>query len=126
PHEAYFEMMLDAGVIGLALVLPIYLLCLKRSAGLFLDKTDMLYETAGAMGLALLLALLIASFGAQTLYPREGVVGMWAALGMAFRISVDRARQREMGDDEGEYGEATVETDDLPYVDAGQETLAGA
>ena len=46
-----------------------------------------------AAALALLLALLIASFGAQTLYPREGVVGMWAAIGVAMRVSVERAAQ---------------------------------
>ena len=125
PHEAYLEMLLDAGIIGLACVLPIYLLCLKRSTGLFLDRTDIYYETAGAVGMALLLALLIASFGAQTLYPREGVVGMWAALGVALRLSVERQRQWEMGDDENEFAEVTVETDGMPYVDSGRETMAG-
>jgi len=124
PHEAYLEMMLDAGVIGLALVLPIYLLCLKWSLSLFRDRTDVLYETAGAMGVALLLALLLASFGAQTLYPREGVVGMWAALGIALRMWTDRAHQRE-NEGELEYAEATVETDGPPFGDGQRETMAG-
>lgn len=96
PHEAYLEMMLDNGIIGLLCVLPLFLIALKTSAGLFLDRTSPLYEAAGGVALALLLALLLASFGAQTLYPREGVVGMWAALGVALRVSVERARRRSM------------------------------
>jgi O-antigen ligase len=124
PHEAYLEMMLDAGVIGLACVLPLFLLCLKWSAGLFMDKTNIFYEAAGGIALALLLALLIASFGAQTLYPREGVVGMWAALGVVMRLAVERMRQRNQEEDQ-EFAEATVETDGSPFAGPGRETMAG-
>lgn len=108
PHEAYLEMMLDNGVIGLLCVLPIYLISLKRSAGLFMDRTDIYFEAAGAVAMALVLALLIASFGAQTLYPREGVVGMWAAIGIALRLSVERARQREEAFEGSDAVEAEV------------------
>lgn len=94
PHEAYLEMLLDNGIIGFLCIVPLYFIALKRSAGLFLDRSDKLYEAVGGAALALLLALLLASFGAQTLYPREGVVGLWAAIGLAFRVSVERAYQR--------------------------------
>jgi len=103
PHEAYFEMLLDNGVIGFLAIVPLFYIALKRSAGLFLDRTEPLYEAVGGAALALLLALLFASFGAQTLYPREGVVGMWAAIGVALRLSVDR-EHRQSG--EGTFGES--------------------
>lgn len=114
PHEAYLEMLLDNGIIGLMCVLPIYFIALKRSCGLFFDRSNILCEAAGGAALALVLALLIAGFGAQTLYPREGVVGMWAAIGVAFRVSAERERKRLEGDD------STVldaeEVDEMEYV----------
>lgn len=105
PHEAYLEMLLDNGLIGFFCVVPIYFIAIKRSAGLFLDRSDPIYEAAGGTALALVLALLLAAFGAQTLYPREGVVGMWAAIGIALRVWVERAR-RDAG--EPAFGEEEV------------------
>jgi O-antigen ligase len=117
PHEAYLEVLLDNGVIGFICMMPIFFLLLGKSAGLFLDRSDVLYEAAGGVAVALLLALFIAAFGAQTFYPREGVVGMWAALGVALRVFVDRTRQRE----ESSYSEdeeATVHVEEADPVGA--------
>jgi hypothetical protein len=101
-------MLLDNGVIGFLCIVPIFFIAMKRSTGLFLDRNDAYYETAGGVALSLLLSLLIASFGAQTLYPREGVEGMWAAVGIAMRLSVERERRNSMPDDpeEQEFEEA--------------------
>ena len=49
-------------------------------------------SAAGGVCLALVLALLIAAIGSQTFYPREGSVGMWAAIGLMLRMSVQRER----------------------------------
>jgi len=131
PHEAYFEMLLDNGIVGFCCVVPIFFIALKRSAGLFLDRNDPIYEAVGGVALALLLALFIAGLGAQTFYPREGVVGMWAALGVAMRLSEERERQNETEDgdidEDGdvEFDEPTVDTDGMPYADSGHETMAG-
>jgi O-antigen ligase len=106
PHNAYLEMLLDAGWVGLGLVLPIYLLALWHGVRLFRDRRSRICVAAGGMGLALVLALLFASVGAQTLYPREGTVGMWCAMGLLFRISVERARRSPLilGDDRRSTG----------------------
>jgi O-antigen ligase len=90
PHNAYLEMLLDNGIIGFACVVPIFWILLGHSVTVFRGPEDRLFEVAGAIGLALLLALLVASMGAQTLYPREGMVGMWAALGVAARVWIER------------------------------------
>jgi O-antigen ligase len=90
PHNAYLEILLDDGVLGFIAALPIYLFMLVRSYRLFLDHENPMCEIVGGVSLALLLALLIAGVGAQTFYPREGVVGMWAALAIALRISIHR------------------------------------
>lgn len=90
PHNAYLEYLLDNGVLGFLFGMPIYGYLFLRNFQLFRDKDDPLYEIAGGTGLCLLMSLLIAGMGAQTFYPREGVVPMWAALAVALRIWVQR------------------------------------
>ena len=126
PHEAYLEMLLDNGIIGLLGIIPIYFLALKRGTSLFLDRSEKQYEAAGGAALALVLALLFASFGAQTLYPREGVVGMWAAVGVAFRVYENRERKRWGDDDElVEENEKTEEFEEASYVETPRMALDG-
>jgi O-antigen ligase len=127
PHEAYLEMLLDNGIVGLLCVIPIYFIALKRSGSLFLDRTDMVYETAGAFAMALLLALLIAAFGAQTLYPREGVVGMWAAIGVALRVSLERER-KQWEDETATLEDAGIvdEVEDVNFAGSARVALGGA
>lgn len=90
PHNAYLEYVLDNGIIGFLCGIPIFGMLLTRSFSLFRDQGDLLFTTIGGVALALLLSLLIAGMGAQTLYPREGVVPMWAALAVALRVWVQR------------------------------------
>jgi O-antigen ligase len=120
PHEAYLEMLLDNGVVGFLCIVPIFFIVLKRSAGLFLDRSDVLYGAAGGAALALVLALLIAGFGAQTLYPREGVVGMWAAIGIALRVSLERQRMRS-----GEGADLAEESEEIEEAEVVQEPSFG-
>lgn len=90
PHNAYLEILIDNGVIGLLCVLPVYFLCFKKSLSLFRDRDDALYEAAGGIACALLLALFITGLGAQTLYPREDVIWMWGAVAIALRVWTQR------------------------------------
>ena len=97
PHNAYLEQLFDNGIIGFMVVVPLYFLCLARSFPVFLDKSHVLYGVGGGIACALVLALMIGSIGGQTFYPREGSVGMWAAIGVALRLSVERIRSRVTG-----------------------------
>jgi O-antigen ligase len=92
PHQAYFELVLDNGILGALFVLPFYLIVLGHGISLFRDGRSAVFVTAGGVGCALVLALLIAGFGSQTFYPREGSVGMWCAIGLLLRVSVERSR----------------------------------
>jgi O-antigen ligase len=117
PHQAYLEILLDAGLLGLACVLPFYLLVLGRATRALRDREDPLVCVAGAVCCALVLALIFGGFGGQTFYPREGSVGMWAAIGLMLRLSVERERQPEglvltEPDDEEEL--VVVEDEDGP------------
>ncbi len=97
PHNAYLEMLLDNGLVGFAIVIPFYLVVLFHSIRLFLDKRSPLSSAAGGVAAALVLALLVASMGSQTFYPREGAVGMWAAIGLMLRVCLERAHVPRTG-----------------------------
>jgi O-antigen ligase len=97
PHNAYLEMLLDNGIIGFLLVMPLYFWLVHKCCILFRDRSDPLVQASGGVALCLLLGLMLAAFGAQTFYPREGAVGMWAAVGLALRAWMERT---ENPDDE--------------------------
>ncbi len=92
PHNAYLECLLDNGMVGFVMIVPFYIAILIRAFKLFLARESPMYSAAGGACLALVLALLIAAVGSQTFYPREGSVGMWAAIGLMLRMSVQREK----------------------------------
>ena len=92
PHNAYLEILLDNGITGFLPILFFYGLTVRYAFSLFRDSRSPVYEAAGGVALALVLALLFASMGSQTFYPREGSVGMWCAIGLMLRIYIERAR----------------------------------
>ena len=57
---------------------------------MFRAEGDVLHEVVGGALLALAMPLLITRIDAQTFYPREGVVPMWAALSIALRVWIQR------------------------------------
>lgn len=91
PHNAYLEMLLDNGGVGLLLVLPFYVAVLWHSISLFRDSRSPVFVSAGGVACALVLALLVASMGSQTFYPREGSVAMWCSIGLMLRTYVERS-----------------------------------
>lgn len=94
PHNAYLQWLLDNGLIGFIPVMLFYLIVLRRSLGLFLDRTDAVAVAAGGIALALVGAWLIGGIGSQTFYPREGAVGMWCAMMLMLRVWRERESLR--------------------------------
>jgi O-antigen ligase len=94
PHNAYLELLLDNGILGALCALPLFAMIVRRSLRLFKNGEFVLYQVAGGVALALFLALLFAGFGAQTFYPRESTLGMWAAAGIVLRVWVERESGR--------------------------------
>ena len=92
PHNAYLELLLDTGFVGFAIVVPFFLLVLYRAFSLFRDSRSPVFVSIGGITCALVLALLVAAMGSQSFYPREGSVGMWAAIGLMFRVAAERRR----------------------------------
>jgi O-antigen ligase len=91
PHNAYFEFALDNGLIGLAVLLPMMIGIVWKSARMFRSRDDPATTAAGGAALAMTLSLMIAGTSAQTFYPTEGSVGMWCVIALAIRVSQERA-----------------------------------
>jgi O-antigen ligase len=98
PHNAYFEMLFDAGLIGLMIVCPFYLYVLWCAVRLYADGRSPIFIAAGGVGTSLVLALLVAGFGSQSFYPREASVGMWCAMGLVLRVWVQRQAHASLVD----------------------------
>ena len=111
PHNAYLQWMLDNGLIGMIPVFLFFLFIGRMSLRLFLDEEDKFGVTAGGVCLALVLALLISSMGSQTFYPREGAVSMWAAIGLALRVYVQKQYAAESKNSDHTSDDAS---DDVP------------
>lgn len=92
PHNAYFQLLMDNGLIGSLPIFLFYLVIIKHSISLFRDSESLVFITVGGVTLSLVLALLVASVGSQTFYPREGAVCMWCAIGLMLRVFVQRSR----------------------------------
>lgn len=98
PHQAYLQLMLDNGIVGFLLVIPFFLYVVRHSITYVLVRNDPLVCAIGCTAFCLVLALMIGAFGGQTFYPREGHVGMWAAIGLMLRVHVNSLHARETGE----------------------------
>jgi O-antigen ligase len=90
PHNAYLQWLVDNGIIGFIPIVLFYFLILRMAIGVFKSDTHDLSSGIGGIAVALLAALLIASMGSQSFYPREGSVGMWCAIGLLLRVFVQQ------------------------------------
>jgi O-antigen ligase len=92
PHNAYIEWLLDNGWVGMAVMLALYGAVLKVSLSLFMDTRHPLFVACGGMAFALVFAQLVGGWTGRYWYPNEETVGMWAAVGLALRVWVERSR----------------------------------
>lgn len=95
PHNAYLQWVLDNGIVGAVPMFFLLLLMLKRSVSLFADSRSPVFIAVGGMSLALLFSQMVGGLGSQTFYPVEGSVGMWCALGLLWRVHLERQRAFE-------------------------------
>lgn len=96
PHNAYLQFILDNGIFGFIVVMVLFGHFVFYSMRLLKEKDCLECVAIGGTCLALLLALAVASMGSQTLYPREGTVAMWCAIGLMMRVIVLKQQQTEL------------------------------
>ena len=92
PHNAFLQWLLDNGLIGFISVFLFYATVIRYSISLFRNSRSPVYIAIGGVTLSLVTALLFASVGSETFYPREGTVGMWCAIGLMFRVYMERSK----------------------------------
>jgi hypothetical protein len=92
PHNAYLEMLLDSGVIGLLVALALYGTFVATALSLVRDRRSPESAAVGGVVLALGLAQLVGSFSGQSFWPRETTLGIWCAVGLLLRVWVQRSR----------------------------------
>jgi O-antigen ligase len=109
PHNAYLQWLLDNGLVGFVLTMPFYGTVVALSLSLFRDSRSPIFVAAGGASLALVLALLFGAVGSQTFSPREGAVGMWAAIGLMLRTVVERRRAIRRARSEADIRGTTTE-----------------
>lgn len=85
PHNAYLELLLDNGIIGAAPIFFFFFVISRFSIRLFRNRRSKVLMATGGFSLAFIAGQLIASIGAQSFYPRAGVVIMWCSIGLALR-----------------------------------------
>jgi O-antigen ligase len=90
PHNMYLQWILDNGILGFIPVAIFYFIIIKYSLALLFDRRNRIFVTAGGVSFSLVSALLLAGFGSQTFYPREGALPMWIAIFLMLRIFVLR------------------------------------
>jgi O-antigen ligase len=92
PHNAFLQWLLDNGLIGFIPVFLFYATVIRYSISLFQNSRSPVYIAIGGVTLSLVTALLFASVGSETFYPREGNAGMWCAIGLMFRVYMERSK----------------------------------
>jgi O-antigen ligase len=92
PHNSYLQWVMDNGILGAIPVFALFWIIVRRSGSLFMDERDKSFVIVGGVCLSLTLAFLIAGIGSQTFYPREGAVGMWVAIGLVYRVYIQREK----------------------------------
>ena len=88
PHNAYLEVLLDAGVAGLFVILTLYGLLVGIAIRLCRHPTDALVRAIGGAALAMISALLITGLSSQSLFPTVSLFGMWCVIGLMLRAFV--------------------------------------
>jgi len=94
PHNAYLELMLDMGLVGLVPFMMIYLGIWALGFRLFQLRNDPLAAAVGGMTLASVTTLLATALGAQSFYPTQSTLLYWCVWALCLRAVVAREHAR--------------------------------
>lgn len=89
PHNAYLEILLDSGLVGLVIVMVLLLGMGWLSWRVFRAARDPLLVALGAAGLAATATLMVTGIACQTFFPAQSTVGHWCLWGLVCRVAVD-------------------------------------
>ncbi len=96
-HNAYLDLLLESGLIGLSVVMGFYGVVVFQSARLFRVRGNPSCAAAGGVAFALVVSHLAASIGSESFFPQEGDFGVWCAIGLMLRVVRATSRSRLSG-----------------------------
>ena len=94
PHNMYLETLIDNGILGSIPIWSLLGLAVVFSTRLF-SSHNRLYSAVGGLALAVTLTSLIAGLSGQHYYPQEHTMGIWVAIFLSLRVSVEEKRGAE-------------------------------
>lgn len=83
PHNAYLQLYLDTGLIGVFVVGWFFWLLVRKSLRVFEDPPDRSAFMVATMSLSFLVINLTASLGSQSFYPKQGATLFWIVIGLS-------------------------------------------
>jgi O-antigen ligase len=83
PHNAYLELFIDTGIVGLIIVGTFYWQLFVRSARASASPENDTQKAVASLVLAYLVVNLTASLGSQSFYPNQGAALFWITIGLA-------------------------------------------
>lgn len=83
PHNAYLEIFIDTGLIGVIVCGAFFWILLRRSAAEFASPSNNTKFVVAAATLSFLVVNLTASLGSQSFYPTQGATLFWVVIGLA-------------------------------------------
>lgn len=92
PHNAYMQILLEAGIIGFIIVITLLGSVLVLSLGMCWDRRDPLFRTLGGIGLVVTSSWLVMAVSGNSFWPRDNNQMMWCLLGVWLRVWTQRSR----------------------------------
>ena len=83
PHNAYLELFIDTGFIGLLIVGAFYWVLFRNSVRAFRSPKNSIEYAIASIVIAFFVVNLAASLGSQSFYPKQGATMFWIAIGLA-------------------------------------------
>ena len=83
PHNAYLQLFIDTGLVGVIIVGMFYWLLFRNSVRAFRAPESQTQYVIASIVIAFFVVNLAASLGSQSFYPKQGATLFWIAIGLA-------------------------------------------
>lgn len=83
PHNAYLQLFIDTGIVGLIIVGMFYWVLFRNSVRAFRSPRSETEYVIASIVIAFFVVNLAASVGSQSFYPKQGATLFWIAIGLA-------------------------------------------
>lgn len=86
PHNAYLEVWLDSGILGMLIVVAVLVAIGMMALSLLRVRGDPLVEIVGGVGLVAIVNTMALSMSSNFLYPKESMLWLFCSCGLVIRV----------------------------------------